>query len=283
MYTHNILKILNSYVYAVHSVDYYVNQEAKMMFSSNEGSYHCLCYINKGSGKVSVNEDTFSFSAGSLFLFVPGVQIKGLMAAGVEFYLVRFRYAIAYYENEWVFDGTPSKFPIEGELTIKNTAHILTVFKNLKRAAERQGKIGSIKLKALLNELIFLVIEDIRSQLMEGSVQKGIEQSIDFMEEHYCAPITLEQLSQTAGLSSSYYSKCFKDYTGQPPIDYLREIRLKKAKELLMFSKEKLKVVAGLVGYQDEFYFSRVFKKQFGVSPKEFAKQFRSNQDIENR
>ncbi|MFZ3588936.1 helix-turn-helix domain-containing protein [Bacillus sp. DJP31] len=95
------------------------------------------------------------------------------------------------------------------------------------------------------------------------------------MEEYYQKPLTLEKLSSTVGLSVSYYSKLFKEYVGQTPIDYLTTVRIKKAKEILLFSDEKLKVISNLVGYQDEFYFSRVFKKHVGCSPKEFSKQVR--------
>ncbi|MFZ3588934.1 AraC family ligand binding domain-containing protein [Bacillus sp. DJP31] len=120
---------------------------------------HCLCYISKGRGKVDINGQLFPIDTGSLFIFLPGIEIEASSDEEdlpLEFYIVKFYFAIAYYEEEWIFERlTHSKFPIEGQVIVQNKAHILTLFINMKKAANRQGKIGSIKLKALFNELIY--------------------------------------------------------------------------------------------------------------------------------
>ena len=62
----------------------------------------------------------------------------------------------------------------------------------------------------------------------------------------------------------------FKKATGQTYIAYLTEVRLNKAVELLNMTDEKTYVIASQVGYQEQNYFSYVFKKRFGVSPTKF-------------
>ena len=71
-------------------------------------------------------------------------------------------------------------------------------------------------------------------------------------------------------MSPAYFSTMFKKATGQTYIAYLTEVRLNKAVELLNMTDEKTYVIASQVGYQEQNYFSYVFKKRFGVSPTKF-------------
>ncbi|WP_312729295.1 helix-turn-helix transcriptional regulator, partial [Enterococcus sp.] len=67
--------------------------------------------------------------------------------------------------------------------------------------------------------------------------------------------------------SPTYLSKIFKEATGVSPINYLIEIRLKRAKDMLKNDNLTIKEVASAVGYQDAYHFSKSFKKLYGVSP----------------
>jgi YesN/AraC family two-component response regulator len=103
----------------------------------------------------------------------------------------------------------------------------------------------------------------------------AIERTIDYMVNHYNENITLERLAGIAGLSPSHYSRLFKKYAGHSPIDYLLHLRMDRAKELLVLSDYRLKAVAESIGYTDELYFSRMFKKIVGISPSEFASKYK--------
>ena len=76
-------------------------------------------------------------------------------------------------------------------------------------------------------------------------------------------------------------SKCFKSQTGMSPATYIRRYRLKRAAELMRLAGAKPSVAAYSVGYNDIFYFSKIFKQQFGVSPREYIKQPTSYDIIE--
>nr|WP_243145844.1 AraC family transcriptional regulator [Clostridium chromiireducens] len=68
-------------------------------------------------------------------------------------------------------------------------------------------------------------------------------------------------------LSSVYISKVFKEKTGESPINYLINLRLEKAKDLLISTESPIKSIAQSVGYSDAYYFSKLFKKYYGHSP----------------
>lgn len=97
--------------------------------------------------------------------------------------------------------------------------------------------------------------------------EDGLVRARNYIADHPQQAHTLEQLSQIAGLSAKHFSDVFKKTYGQSPHEYMTEIRLTQAKQLMLRSGYKLKDIAHEVGYRDEFYFSRVFKKETGVSP----------------
>ncbi|WP_338552821.1 AraC family transcriptional regulator [Paenibacillus sp. KS-LC4] len=99
-----------------------------------------------------------------------------------------------------------------------------------------------------------------------------IDRTIHYMNEKFAEGMTRQKLSSIAGMSLWHYSHQFKHWVGQSPIDYLNSIRINKAKEQLLYSNLRIKEIAEKVGFEDEFYFSRKFKKAAGITPKQYAK-----------
>ena len=94
-----------------------------------------------------------------------------------------------------------------------------------------------------------------------------IRKSIDYMNRHFAEKITLEDVSAYIYLSPSYFSKVFKEEMGQNFNSYLNRIRIEKAKQLLLTDNIQLVHISGMVGFEDQSYFTKVFKKLTGVTP----------------
>ncbi len=103
--------------------------------------------------------------------------------------------------------------------------------------------------------------------------RKYIERAKRYILERYDQQITLEEVAQYVDLSPNYFSLLFKEKTSKTFIDFLTEARLDRAKQLLEENELSLKEICYQIGYKDPNYFSRVFKKHFHVSPKQFQKQ----------
>lgn len=98
-----------------------------------------------------------------------------------------------------------------------------------------------------------------------------IQQAVEFIKENYNNPdISLHLVSNHVGFSPAHFSMIFSQRVGRTFIDYLTGVRIDKAKELLLATDRKLASIAAEVGYNEPNYFSYVFKKRIGVSPKEF-------------
>ncbi|WP_400246153.1 response regulator [Niallia sp. JL1B1071] len=99
-------------------------------------------------------------------------------------------------------------------------------------------------------------------------------QAKDYMDKNYYKTISLEEVAEQIGISSYYLSKLFKERFQVTFIDYLTKTRLEKAKELLLDPNVPLKEIALNIGYKDPNYFSRVFKKETGMSPSEYRTKY---------
>ncbi len=98
------------------------------------------------------------------------------------------------------------------------------------------------------------------------------EKSIFYMRKHLKEKLTLEDLAQQANLSVAHYSMLFKQKTGHSPLNYLIQLKIQNACRLLDHTHLNIKEIAQQVGYDDPYYFSRIFKKIMNISPKEYRK-----------
>lgn len=115
------------------------------------------------------------------------------------------------------------------------------------------------------------------SKRSENRSESVVERAKKYIDENYHKDISLEDVSQKVDISSYYFSKIFKEETGENFIEYLTGLRMEEAKRLLEESDLSIKEVCSEVGYSDPNYFSRNFKKYAGVTPTEAREQRRSN------
>nr|WP_245249313.1 AraC family transcriptional regulator [Vagococcus allomyrinae] len=97
--------------------------------------------------------------------------------------------------------------------------------------------------------------------------------SIRYLNEHLSESISLVELATYLNISQSYLSSIYNKYLNTSPIDYLIQIRIEQACRYLKMTDLKIYEIAKKVGYQDPYYFSRIFKKITGFTPKNYRQQ----------
>ena len=97
-----------------------------------------------------------------------------------------------------------------------------------------------------------------------------IEMAEEYIKDNFHKDVSLDEVSKTVNISPYYFSKIFKEGTGKNFIEYLTNIRMERAKELLSTTEHSMKEICAMCGYSDPNYFSRSFKKNVGVTPTEF-------------
>ncbi len=139
--------------------------------------------------------------------------------------------------------------------------------------ADPYGELFALKgmneMKHWLKNFISQAVRKIEA----GRKEKGcsaIEKAKDIIERNYERDISLSWIAGKLSLSPNYFGHLFKETVGVSVIDYILEIRIGRAKELLRNTEMKVYEVAAAAGFNDQRYFSLIFKKRSGLTPKEY-------------
>ncbi|WP_028560178.1 helix-turn-helix domain-containing protein [Paenibacillus pinihumi] len=147
--------------------------------------------------------------------------------------------------------------------------------RNLEHAAEDAEELYDRRFRGrmMLERILYIYLHESLMKAADLSATRPIQESISYLNEHYMLQLTLSQLANRAGVSEGHYTVLFKKETGMTMTSYLRQLRIEKAKQLLLQVDLPAKDVAQRVGFTDYFYFSRMFKQAVGASPTAFKKQ----------
>lgn len=124
----------------------------------------------------------------------------------------------------------------------------------------------------------FIDCARILSEKIENKQNPVISKAKEYIQIHLSEEISLEQTAMYVKVSPYYLSKLFKDETGSTFIDYVTEKRLSKAKELLKSGDLSIKEVSFETGYSDQNYFSKIFRRKFGVTPTEYKESIQTGE-----
>lgn len=103
-----------------------------------------------------------------------------------------------------------------------------------------------------------------------------IQKAIIFMKDNLEEDISLKQIADHVGYSGSRFGTLFTEKTSYPPMVYYNQLKIQRACSYLQFSDLKFKEIAFRLGYYDAFHFSKVFKKEMEITPKEYRKRYKN-------
>lgn len=140
-------------------------------------------------------------------------------------------------------------------------------------ASDLSGRRGKKMLEDALDEgsrSALMLFREYSLHSREDPVSRYVEGAVAFIQESYQRNLSVEEAADRLGISAGYLSRVFKKETGYTFIDYLMYYRVKRAAELLRRTDLRIHEVADLVGYGDQRYFSQVFRRTVGMTPREF-------------
>ena len=108
----------------------------------------------------------------------------------------------------------------------------------------------------------------------ETNVRERIAQSVEFMKGHLREPLKIATLAALVHLSRSHYTTLFRRVTGYAPQSYLNHLRMQRAVQLLNTTDLSIKQISDVLGFSDQFYFSRAFKRMHNHSPSEHRRRY---------
>ncbi|WP_411349104.1 AraC family transcriptional regulator [Paenibacillus sp. WLX2291] len=244
-------------------------------------SSHTLLVIAEGEGILTREQERLRVQGQSVHWFVPGSTL-GLRSSGrkgMSVYLLRFD---CYVEREQelellglsAYTAMPafepeyenydhSGYPVSGSWLLPMCQSI-----------HEQWLSGEHGSRTRAVSLFLQLLCDLREQenVPEGDAGVQLQRTRAYIEQHYREPLTLEQLAEMAGLSRNYYVSLFKKHYGESVVHYMTRLRMEQARRLMANPELRLRDIAHEVGYNDEFYFSRKFKQETGITPSAYIR-----------
>ena len=124
-----------------------------------------------------------------------------------------------------------------------------------------------------LRNIFVLISRAIMSaKKFSSTSEKEVAFAMHYFRKNYNTEISIEEYSESRGLSNCWFIQCFKEITGSSPLQYILKLRISNAQSLLENTDYTITEIANMVGYTNSLYFSRLFHKYIGMSPKEYRK-----------
>lgn len=231
-----------------------------------------LLYVASGKAHFYFNGVEEIVPAGNMVLYRPKEEQR------------YYYYGIDQTEVYWVhFTGNNVK-NILRRYGIADDAHIIHTGTSLAYKQLFLQMIQELKLckedyeEMLVNHLSQLLILlhraiDSRPRGKSPFLMNEMDAAVRFFHENYNRPISIEDYAADHHMSVSWFIRNFKEYTSSTPAQYILSLRVSNAQTLLEGTSYNITEIANIVGYDNPLYFSRVFRKQCGMSPSDFRKQ----------
>lgn len=232
--------------------------------SRSNSSIGCIEYIVRGTGSVTINGTTFHPVAGDTYFLPPGSTHSYQSDKKDP------------WEKIWVnlsgemVERLTQLYRLEGiyHFPKLDTSDLLLKFQY--HATHPDEKNVSEKCTSLLGALFFRMYRSCYETAAENSTP--VRRMLDYINLHETDVIRIEQLAATCKKSPSQAERLFRRELGIPPYRYILNRKIELAKELLRETGMSVRDISGYLSFEDEFYFSGLFRRKVGVSPSAYRK-----------
>lgn len=250
-------------------IGYYPNAAFHLRERKNDCPQFILIHCVKGKGWYSINNKKFVVKQNDFFIIPANTAHRygADLNDPWSIYWVHFTGELAKYYFT-LLTKTKKNQPINA---IVNTSRQL-IFYDIIQHLELMNDTDNI---IYSNSCLYAFLSSFQKSEMKISANENdkIQQCITYMKQNLDKNLRLEDFSSKLMLSSSHLSAIFRKRMKYSPIHLFTSFKVQKACQMLMDSSHNIKTIAYNLGYDDQYHFSRVFKKIMGVSPKNFKEK----------
>lgn len=234
-------------------------------------SEYILIFCIKGEGTIKFNDKIFNIEEGSIIIIPPNTPHL-------------------YYSNNnnpwdifWVhFNGTYSqyffknyKFDNKILCNLDSFRNITLLFSNILNVLEKGLTENNLVFasQCLCHMISAILLNNTGFNSYVNNKLKYIDTAIVYMNHNLNKMLTLDDIAKSIGISRSHTSLIFKEETTHSPVDFFTHLKIQNSCSLLKYSDTPIKEISSHFGYEDQYYFSRVFKKIMGISPLQYRQE----------
>ncbi len=253
----------------------------------NRHEYYEMVYIKRGNAVFEISGYPAEIGPNDIIIIKPNQFHKFTVKseAGCEFIVLNFKFVNKF---DMQFSGVSLEFFLDFvsgkesgafiRLKVSQKNEIINLLNRILKEKENPD-IGSELLNYLLVMELFVLISRALKMEWENSIKNKssklkelIQVAVSYIDNNYERDISLKDISQYVFLSTSYFTRAFKEEMGISPINYLLKTRIERAKELLKDSTLKISDIALNVGFSNQQRFNDIFKKNVKMTPLSYRK-----------
>jgi len=233
---------------------------------------HVLIYCVEGSGWYRLNGKEYRVEKDQFFMLPAGMpHAYGSSDEGWTIYWLHFggQHAAIYAEGE----QTPKKINVTVDSRIGRRNNLFEEILNTLMEGQDLARLryASSLLHYYLATMCYLQ-EYRRSAAIDASTDP-VQAAIHFMEENIEKRLSLQEILNYVGYSSSHFTTLFRQRTGMPPLSYFNHLKVQQACVLLRETDMRINQICYKLGIEDCYYFSRMFAKETGISPQKYRQE----------
>jgi AraC-like DNA-binding protein len=231
-----------------------------------------LLYVSEGTAHFNLEETRYDIGKGGAFLYQPGIpqDYYYMLQEKPDIYWIHFtgKGVEQLLTSLDLIAGRPMQFQAKEEF-VELFEKIITEL--------RMDRISNTEMaEAYFRQLLILMARNYHTDEREKrGYHSMFDEVVDLIHHEYQKDINISSLADRYHISCCWFIREFKRYTGYSPKQYVTNLRLQNAKELLNNHSLSISNVANLVGYDNQLYFSRIFHKYTGMSPSEYRERDR--------
>lgn len=238
---------------------------------------HILIYCTQGQGEAVIENKKYRIAPYD-YLIVPAGKAHTYWADAETpwtIYWLHLKGTGAEYVTELLYRKMQA-----GNNKMLKTDEMIATFKAMYHTLQLGYSIENILFCTLnLNQLVKLFLHPENAVRYEDTVhEENFDKVIRYLKDNIARSVSLKDIAAIANLSAAHFCNSFRKTTGQSPIEYFNQLKIQRACQLLQFSSHRINEIAQMVGIEDAYYFSRLFTRTMGVSPKEYRSRLEFNQ-----
>ena len=236
-------------------------------------------YVKKGNCILHLQNESISFKENEMMIICSNVE--HLFEAGSEETTLM---QLEFLPEIFLRFNPPSR-PEQGDLApvtifseenrlikIVNNVRIMRAVQRIVNELNQKSKYYQYLVVMYYAELLILIYRYLDEVYLPIGTNESLRKAISYIRLNYQMNITAGDIATYTNVGERYLRKLFSQYLNLSPVDYLNQIRLNKAIELLRNTEMSIKEVCFACGFQSPQYFSRLFKQQMGITPREVTK-----------
>ncbi|GMQ58517.1 AraC family transcriptional regulator [Vallitalea sediminicola] len=245
-----------------------VKSDKKWSFYEHIHYSHEYIYVKKGSIKYWCDGQEFIVQEGDFYFIQPGQKHREISyREPIEFRYLKFRYN----NNKKIEDPSLQ--------IIRNVdKNVIELIEKILLELENQQSGAKQIVEAIILELIWSVrrilniVDDFNPNKF-GYKNTLVKKAVEYIKLNKFQKLTVKQIADSCNVSPDYLSHIFKDITELTLLQFIESIRMNEAMSMIINSDLNINQIAYKLGYNDSLYFSKKFKKSFGMSPSNYRKQ----------